>query len=546
MSLSRRNFLAWAGAGGALAAGAGLTSRAFGAATPRRVLEIHLGGGCSHRDATWINDPAEWATATEPGWVSLGTDFDFTCDGYAAAHPCIGVYGKMPQVGYDEDGHDVRMGAAAMAGRENGSYGLYGSAAWDRLRVLATRGPTDSHGTAPTVAATGLMPGRDRGSGLGALVQSLYGTSSAGLPSAWVLDTTNYAPSYLPFLMTGAFGPSHTPAFLPLKGAASIGALMSSRPRRPSDPLLRAYADAFAGSLIPAGSSTRARSEGYDAYRSALDRLLGTTDLWSYLQNFKYYTRATGEWWASRASTHGPLVASGSYRDNPTLLGLQLARYLFQTGGASYVCLTDGGLGTYDIHGPHLSADEHAFLTNRLLANVLDAIVDPNFGFDLDTTLIVINTEFGRVHASKVPWSVVKGMPTSATPASIASCTFASNGTPTGGFGYAQDGHDLNAWGTLLLGGPIRARAAAGSISGITASKTKSGRNPAAGSNYAWGGFADRGFAPAHVHAAAMQWLDPSGLGPFDPLTGFAPGDWGTIAGGQPSVSDLEKLVFGL
>jgi len=511
MALSRRGFLGMAGVGAASALlPVGARAGGWGSKTPK-VLEIHLGGGCSHRDAMWMNDPAEWATATSPGWPSLETSTNYLGDGYIAAHPRVGVWTELPKVGTDESGREVRMGLAARGRPYNGSEGFYGSEAWSRMRLLATRGPTDSHGVAPHVAATGLLTGRNRAAGLGALAQHVAGPTY--LPAAWVFDCINGVGPGSGFLATGAFGMANAPALLQMHPTVSLSKLLESRPRRPSDALLAAYATEYRDALIPSKASVPARSVGHSAYDAALARLLATPDLWQLLKGFQYYKRRSGEWWVSQKSNGGVLASGGSYENNPTLLAIQLSKYLFETGNANYCAVVDswGGNG-YDIH-PAADAYQHAYLANWKLANVLDALADPAVGIDLNETLVIINTEFGRSHPSANPnWNLV------------------------------QDEHHNTAWSSMVIGGPVVTPGIGGTIAGAAGPTSN---NPAKGPNYAWGGFAGRGYHPAHLHAAAMQWLDAYGKGVFDPTYGFDAGDWGTVPGFAPSAGDLASLVFG-
>lgn len=144
------------------------------------------------------------------------------------------------------------------------------------------------------------------------------------------------------------------------------------------------------------GAGEPVRSSGFDGYWVASE-LLDDAPALQALFPGNMLVIDTNE---NICPTH-PAATAGTVPAAKTML--HAAASLLSTGPARYVCTIDSGLsGTYDTHGD--GSQMHLLHTSANLYNVLHHLADiihhsvnnPTGTLNLDNTMVIINTEFGR------------------------------------------------------------------------------------------------------------------------------------------------------
>lgn len=450
---SRRRFLT---SSAALVGGAGLVSPRLAGATgsiapigPYHVLEIFLDGGLSWHEVAWLSATVadrdgqpNWP-ADHPWWSDLGVD-----------EPVAWSF------------HGAPMGAATAPL----------DALQDRLRLVTQAHTLPAHEVAIPYAATGRTLGR----------ADLFGTGAAAIDAggrAYVLYPWS-ATRTVPYLTaTGLFDAGCRPLalrYLPEALAEDVVAELAA-PRLTALDRLRAGArDRYGARLVhPTGGSVR--SQGFSAFDASADAAEGANELASLLVD------------AAGGDTPLAIPATETAADNTTRRALRLGAGLIaqhRAAGTSgvHVTVIDRGLTPYDTHVGASRAESHTTHAGNLWS-VLDEVsaLVASGAIDLDDTLVVVNTEFGR-------WN---DKPT-------------SNGTE----------HHPDGYAAALLGGPI------GTV----------GTSGVAGSFDALG-VADTATSPVDLRCAVLSAL---GIDPFSE-TGF-----GTSELSDPTVEDsLHATFFG-
>lgn len=364
-----------------------------------------------------------------------------------------------------------------------------------RMRVLVTRHDQLPHETAIPLALTGARLGSPQLAGTGSAVQRHFGDASDRVaPHAYVIHPggefsgENLGAS----TATGR----HPVAARPWDLAIDQGPVLANLLERPAvadhreahDALLQHYAGRYEQRLHGAVSGQRARSGEFDAWQATLAAQQRSPQMASVVGADLFGLPLANECGESFVS-----VPSTSARAAARLLGGEEA--------ARYALWIDGGLspspdGGHDSHRNHL---EHASLnythTLRALAERINAPGEADADkLDLDDTLVVITTEFGR--------------------------------TPH----RQDDDGGLNHWPhgyvSVMLGGPIDEAAAGvvGSIDAETATATEF-------------------ITPAELRAGI---LDALGIFPFD-AAAFGLGDLpGAPADDATAITALRRSVLGV
>lgn len=398
MKLTRRRLLGGtiasttlAAAGGPLVSWAanGLTERSVpGTGAPFRVLEIFLAGGLSHRETLWVEQPDEAPVqrrlaalnpSTNPILAAPGAPSDWT---RWLTGP--GAYqGAGYRVGRSASG-DVHLGPCGeplVRQLSNGSRLI------DRLRVIAAGHDLEPHEEAQELMMQGAPAITDgsRASGVGAAIGR-----QTGLPS-YVFYTqrlADVAGSALYAAASGAHGIEWAPVLIPYDDPTFVANLQA--PRVPSrDALTSYYADEYRKRLV-FQSGPRARSRGFDRY---VDSLAGAHNSPAFANALSQLTTSTGS----------------TLWDNGTRRALKASIEVMNAGLSRYCCVVDGGyvgndfggFSSYDAHAA-ASLDVHAATNTGNLLNVLRTVheeVDAG-RLDLNNTLVVFSTEFGRTFSS--------------------------------------------------------------------------------------------------------------------------------------------------
>lgn len=277
----------------------------------------------------------------------------------------------------------------------------------DRLRLHVMSHTLEPHEAAIPYAMSGYRLGQPKLAGVGAAVQHWVQANGldAGEPSAYMLfspgdfPTDNLRAASAVGLHPASSRPlainvSAGGAFIEALGRKKIGA------KRPEfDALLDQYTAAYRARMTsPLGGPGPVRSQTLADWEFTLDTLQTTDTLVDILEP-QLFEAIGGEACGLSASPSFPRM------------GLRLAAHLLTRPGsqARYVSVVDGGLvpasggGGYDTHNAHV-ADSARNLRN-LFGNLTSIINEPGEGdpakLDLDDTLVVLNTEFGRTPGSQ-------------------------------------------------------------------------------------------------------------------------------------------------
>lgn len=306
-----------------------------------------------------------------------------------------------------------------------------------RLRVSITKHDLAPHEAAIPIALSGRPLGSPRVAGLGAHIAQHFSGREAGAggPPAYVLTSSSMNTAFIDNLRaltaTGLYSALARPIDVQVDGAGDF----IQRLERPGvggldaevDELIASYADAYASELSWPATGTLVRAPRFQDFQAASAAMTRTATLREMFDAAAFVPQA-GE-------SCGESIGVDS-------VGMQLgvaARLLTHPSHpARYVCVVDTGFvpnanggGAYDSHTDNVGIQARN-LTHTLseLARWLRAPGEaaPN-KIDLDSTLVLLTTEFGRTpHAEGV------------------------SGRNHWPYGYAQ----------ALLGGPIRTRGVSG------------------------------------------------------------------------------------
>ncbi len=270
----------------------------------------------------------------------------------------------------------------------------------ERLRVLVHRHDLEPHEAAIPVALSGQRLGSARMAGIGSAVQRYWmdrDTSGRRIPYSYVLypDTELSIDNVHAASAVGFHPGSSRPLDLRIQADSDLQAYLSraniGEARDAYDALLAHYAGRAEARYTHQGSQLR--SEGLADYRFGIESLHNADALQEVIPA-ELLEAIPGESCKQEASV------------NHTAMSIRMAAHLLThpTSPARHVTVVDGGLipasggGGYDVHDLHLQD------TSRNLVNTLTTLVeqinepgeaDPS-KIDLDETLIILNTEFGR------------------------------------------------------------------------------------------------------------------------------------------------------
>lgn len=430
-----------------------------------KVLEIFCQGGLSHEESLWMysSDSRSYHSAASgnpkysaPNWTDIDTGLGSASLVRASLDTSAGQYFSR-----------MFRPITSPRMRDSGFLGipLLDPALSDRMRVVALHHDQPPHVAAVPFALGGLTIGRPRRAGLGAAIEAAHGTGDPASPLSYVLygdkgrGTAFHAAAY------GEHEAPYMPVLLEFGTSASANDFAEqfhARRDEAADALWAHYQSAYAAKLD--GS----RSAGHDAYQAAAARLAAGQDLADKWTGIDFQVTETGYGGSPSSS------ASTSSSTNYTRSMLRAAAELLSSGGAAqarYVCVVDSGVGLdYDHHEASNDADVGRNLATVQAGSIwstLDELADlcHSGAIDLDDTLVVINTEFGR-------WT---------------------RGTEAQHYG---SDHNPEGYAVAVLGGPVATSGVGGAMSGGDATN-----DAAFGSKY----------TPTDLHAAllAAAGIDP-------------------------------------
>jgi hypothetical protein len=407
-----------------------------------KVLEIHLYGGLSPWE-TFYHRPLRIGAGYrgfQAGRSEVVTDLIWHSDSGSIPNLCSLRPGPDETIEFSSAaGDSVHFGPSTKP--------LWGSGLLDRTCLVVLQHDLFPHEAAIPYVATGTRLGQPRFAGLGAAIQrrarELEQAASGNRTTPWsyVLEPTGTitTDNIDAFKATGQHPGLSKPVTLQINGGGLIARLQNRRNIRSpeQDKLLAYYRDEYHRMLSYPGHAERARSIGFDNYYASLENTLNAENLAQQLGG-AIVTVGDDRVCVSPGATQ-PIAVP-----NQPAAGLRSAAGLLShpTMPAHYVCVIDSGMQiasgggpAYDTHGLLHSSTTSINLWNTLA--VLRQLVDAG-KLDLDSTLIVLTTEFGRT-----PFRSSLGVPTET-----------SDGRDHWPQGYVN----------VLIGGPIRSRRILGRI----------------------------------------------------------------------------------
>lgn len=401
-----------------------------------RVLEIFLYGGLSPWETLYL----------VPSYGQMdGTQIHaFPSDVAAAQAACAGADDGV-DFALDANGVMVQLGPFTMPLRSRADITA-------RMRLLVQRHDLEPHEAAIPLALSGKRIGNPSLAGLGAHIQRYHvdrPDAARAAPYGYVFVADNIPGDNVnAAVATGLHSGDARPLRVRLESSNRLfdllarGSVGNASARAQYDAAVSAYVARHQERLRFAGAGSALRSSRSSNLAYAARTVTEAETIAGVLDS-SLFVPETGN-------------VCGDSNANYPRMALQLARHLLThpTEPARYACVIDSGLitadggGGYDGHGEVTQTTARNF-TNLLqeLAAVVNGPLDNDpTKLDLDDTLIILNTEFGR------------------TPA------------PQEGFGSGRNHHPYG-YVTALIGGPITSEQA-----GIVGAIEENGR--ASGGNY--------------------------------------------------------------
>jgi hypothetical protein len=358
----------------------------------KRVLEVFLYGGLSQWETLYF--VRNYGTPTDPQYANQQY-YTYAASNAQMLGRCGTASFDTPRaLGQDALGATVELGPFAERLWQR-------SDVVDRLRVVVQKHTLEPHEAAVPLALTGRPVGQPTAAGLGAHVQRAR--LEAGLtpdrasPHSYVFATggvssDNVAAAAAAGMHPGGARPllvktDNAAGFTSLLGRSTVGTA-----RTYHDALVDTYTRQY-NSRLTWPSGKRVRSARTDDFEVAFGNTKRVDAIGAVLTDGLFTPRP------------GTACQATRQRDIP-LIGLSAAARLLthETEPASYVCVSDTGLyeasggGGYDTHTEN--ARDTATNFDNMLASLLGIINAPGENnpdkLDLDDTLIILNTEFGR------------------------------------------------------------------------------------------------------------------------------------------------------
>lgn len=356
------------------------------------VLEIFLFGGLSHYESLYCIE--------EFGKDDGKQFYAFPTAAIESSLGDCGITGSpelLQHFGVDADGRSVKLGPFAMPLRQRPDL-------LERLRICVTSHDLEPHEAAVPMALTGRPIGHAASAGLGTCVQRFRRERDATreTPHSYVLRTQSPVLFDLtrPATATGLHPTSARPLAITIDTPTNVAVLLE-RKKLGGD---KAAFDSIVSANVDRYSERLRWKQGEPLRSIRLSDLRNASDTVHAADVIREVLKP--ELLLPVTSEHcGKQVAHDA-----TATSLDLARYLIThpTSPASYICVVDGGYfdtgevpsqaGGYDTHDDNLlvqSRNLYGLLSK--LASIINAPgeSDPT-KLDLDRTLIILNTEFGR------------------------------------------------------------------------------------------------------------------------------------------------------
>jgi hypothetical protein len=418
-TLNRRKFLKVSAAGAAAAAVGGplMWTRRSQAATfgefptnamdallpenvrAKKVLEIFMYGGLSPWETLYMVE--EYGRPDDPQYPNqqfhtfVGTNRGSIENALGA---CAFPSAEPMGVSFAQDalGADVKLGPFAYRLRQRTDL-------TDRMRILVQEHTLEPHEAAVPQALTGKPVGQPSAAGLGSHVQRFFsetGGAARQSPYSYVFATGGLAGDNVSAAAaTGAHPGLARPLLIKIDNAQGFADLLaraevgSLDARDKYDQLIDVYTEQYQQRLRWNGEGEAVRSRRFTDLSQAVTAIGGVDAVRSVMDQSLFVDRA------------GSACGDDNNADVPGM-SLNAARHLLThpTEPARYVCVSDIGLyeasggGGYDTHSQNSFDTARNF--DNLMRNLGDIVNAPGENdaskLDLDDTLIILNTEFGR------------------------------------------------------------------------------------------------------------------------------------------------------
>ena len=363
------------------------------------VLEIFMYGGLSPWETVYMVE--EYGTPGDPDFPNeqyytfLGNGSDSL---ERALTDCSFPAGEPHGISFATDalGADVKLGPFAHLLRQRPDL-------TDRLRLLVQRHGLEPHEAAVPQALTGRPVGQPAAAGLGSHIQRYFADRAGGgraSPFSYVFATGGISSDNVSAAAATGTHPGHArPLSVTITNAERFAELLDRAAvgdrgaRDQYDALMDVYVKEYENRLRFSGRGEPVRSSRFTDLSLAVESV-GNVDAISSVMDSSLFVDRPGSSCGANRSFDVPGMS------------LNAARHLLTHPAepARYVCVSDIGLfeasggGGYDTHTGN-SADT-AMNFNNLMKNLAAVINEPGENdatkLDLDRTMIILNTEFGR------------------------------------------------------------------------------------------------------------------------------------------------------
>lgn len=357
----------------------------------QNILEIFLYGGVSQYESFYCVPSIGQADSTQ--WYAFLNSGDVQ----DAVNQC-GFQGPLTEpFAADANGEMVHLGPYVMPLRERPDV-------LERLRISITAHDLEPHEGAIPMALAGRGLGHPALSGLGAHIQRYYLERNADpgrAPFSYVLlpnDVNAFPTDNIRSAVSIGMHPGAArPLSLKVDAAGDLTSLLArgsvGANRAQYDALMQGYIDRYHARLRWKGQGDPMRAPRLGDLSAASSSIANAQAISGVLEP-QFFQKFGGSNCGQTANV------------DPLSMNVKLATHLLShpTSPAKYVCIVDTGLFTADGGGGYDTHFENSFTQARNLSHTLRSILnnvnkpgenDPS-KIDLDKTMIVLTTEFGR------------------------------------------------------------------------------------------------------------------------------------------------------
>jgi hypothetical protein len=355
------------------------------------ILEIFLYGGVSQYESFYCIP--EYGQADGTGWHAFADNGVLD----AALAECAFDLPKLEPFAADANGKMVQLGPFVGPLRKRPDV-------MERVRVSITTHDLEPHEGAIPLALAGRNLGHPALAGLGSHIQRYYldrNPDPARAPFSYVLLSASAASfptdNIRSAIAIGMHPGAARPLSLKVDAAGDLAALLArgtvGADRAAYDALMQGYIDRYAARLKWKGEGAPLRTARLGDLGAAATSI-AHTDAISAMLDPTFFQKVSGSRCGDSASV------------DAMKMNVRLASHLLThpTTPAKYVCIVDGGLQAADGGGGYDTHFENCHTQSRNLSNTLQHLMDavnlPGENdptkIDLDKTMIVLTTEFGR------------------------------------------------------------------------------------------------------------------------------------------------------